>query len=151
MSLEQRVGQMFMVGTPATSVSAATASQIGRYHVGNVMLTGRSYAGTRGPARVAARMQARATRAATDGVRLLVSTDQEGGKLGGPRHRRRQANGNEVWRQCAQPGKVEREEIAALGRGERVQLVDDDHAKRAEQAGGIAMRQHQRDLFRRSE
>ena len=81
MSLEQRVGQMFMVGTPATSVSAATASQIGRYHVGNVMLTGRSYAGTRGPARVAARMQARATRAATDGVRLLVSTDQEGGKV----------------------------------------------------------------------
>ena len=62
MSLEQRVGQMFMVGTPATSVSAATASQIGRYHVGNVMLTGRSYAGTRGPARVAARMQARALR-----------------------------------------------------------------------------------------
>ena len=63
------------------------AAQIGRYHVGNVMLTGRSSAGTSGPARVAARMQAAATPAATGGVRLLVSTDQEGGAvqvLGGP-------------------------------------------------------------------
>lgn len=81
MSLEQRVGQLFMVGTPATSASSATLAQIGRYHVGNVMLTGRSYAGTRGPARVAAKMQARTTKAATDGVRLLVSTDQEGGHV----------------------------------------------------------------------
>ena len=81
MSLEQRVGQLFMVGTPATSASSATLAQIGRYHVGNVMLTGRSYAGTRGPARVAAKMQARTTKAATSGVRLLVSTDQEGGNV----------------------------------------------------------------------
>ena len=65
---------------PATSVSAATRSQIGRYHVGNVMLTGRSYGGTRTPARVAAAMQARATTSATAGVRLLVATDQEGGR-----------------------------------------------------------------------
>ena len=81
MSLEQRVGQLFMVGTPATSASSATLAQIGHYHVGNVMLTGRSYAGTRGPARVAAKMQARTTKAATSGVRLLVSTDQEGGNV----------------------------------------------------------------------
>ena len=81
MSLEQRVGQLFMVGTPATSTSSATLAQIGRFHVGNVMLTGRSYAGTRGPARVAAKMQARTTKAATSGVRLLVSTDQEGGNV----------------------------------------------------------------------
>ena len=79
MSLGQRVGQLFMVGTPATSVSAATRSQIGRYHVGNVMLTGRSYDGTRTPARVAAALQARTTTSATAGVRLLVATDQEGG------------------------------------------------------------------------
>ena len=42
MSLAQRVGQLFMVGTPASSADAATLSQIGRYHVGNVMLTGRN-------------------------------------------------------------------------------------------------------------
>ena len=76
-----------MVGTPATAASPTTRAEIGRYHVGNVMLTGRSSAGTSGPARVAARMQAAATPAATHGVRLLVSTDQEGGAvqvLGGP-------------------------------------------------------------------
>ncbi|MGI8523177.1 MAG: glycoside hydrolase family 3 N-terminal domain-containing protein [Nocardioides sp.] len=81
LTLRQKVGQLFMVGTPATSASLATRSQITRYHVGNVMLTGRSYGGTGAPARVAATMQARTTRAATDGVRLLVATDQEGGQV----------------------------------------------------------------------
>ena len=81
MSLPQRVGQLFMVGTPATSASPRTLSQISRFHVGNVMLTGRSYAGTRTPARVAAAMQARATDRATGHVRLLVATDQEGGEV----------------------------------------------------------------------
>ena len=79
MSLRQRVGQLFMVGTPATAASAATESHITRRHVGNVMLTGRSFGGVRTPARVSAAMQARATRAATKRVRLLVATDQEGG------------------------------------------------------------------------
>ncbi len=70
-----------MVGTPATSASARTLSQISRFHVGNVMLTGRSHGGTRTPARVAAAMQARATTRATGHVRLLVATDQEGGAV----------------------------------------------------------------------
>ncbi|GAA2152132.1 glycoside hydrolase family 3 protein [Nocardioides koreensis] len=81
LSLPQRVGQLFMVGTPATSASPRTLAQISRFHVGNVMLTGRSYAGTRTPARVAAAMQARATDRATGHVRLLVATDQEGGAV----------------------------------------------------------------------
>jgi beta-N-acetylhexosaminidase len=79
MSLRQRVGQLFMVGTPATAASTATKSHITHRHVGNVMLTGRSFGGVRTPARVSAAMQARATRAATKRVRLLVATDQEGG------------------------------------------------------------------------
>ncbi|MGZ4745218.1 MAG: glycoside hydrolase family 3 N-terminal domain-containing protein [Oryzihumus sp.] len=79
MSLPQRVGQLFMVGSPATSVDARTRRQIGRFHVGNVILTGRSYSGTRTPARVAAALQSQTTDAATDGVRLFVATDQEGG------------------------------------------------------------------------
>jgi beta-N-acetylhexosaminidase len=81
MSLAQRVGQLFMVGTAASSADTATLSQISSYHVGNVMLTGRSYGGTRASSRVAAALQGRATRAATHGVRLLVSTDQEGGMV----------------------------------------------------------------------
>ena len=81
MTLRQEVGQLFVVGTPATSASSATLSTISHQHVGNVMLTGRSNAGTGTPARVAAAMQARATDAATGGVRLLVATDQEGGRV----------------------------------------------------------------------
>jgi beta-N-acetylhexosaminidase len=79
MTLRQRIGQLFMVGTPATSASASTRSEITRYHVGNVMLTGRSHGGTGTSEAVATAMQARATTRATAGVRLLVSTDQEGG------------------------------------------------------------------------
>src|SRR3954452_13437215 len=36
MSLAQRVGQLFMVGTEANAADRATLSQISRYHVGNV-------------------------------------------------------------------------------------------------------------------
>jgi beta-N-acetylhexosaminidase len=81
MSEAQRVGQLFMVGTPAASVDPATRTQIRRYHVGNVMLTGRSFGGTRPPARVAAELQSRTTGPATQRVRLLVATDQEGGDV----------------------------------------------------------------------
>lgn len=79
LSLEQRVGQLFMVGTPADEVDRATRSQIGRYHVGNVMLTGRSHDGTRAPRRVARAMRAEVSARSTGGVRLFVATDQEGG------------------------------------------------------------------------
>jgi hypothetical protein len=84
-------------------------------------------------------------------ARLPLMSDEEGGKLRRPRHRRRQAYGGEIRRQRAQARKVEREKIAALGRGERVQLIDDDRAERAEQAAGVTVRQHERDLLWRGE
>ncbi|TQL60154.1 beta-N-acetylhexosaminidase [Oryzihumus leptocrescens] len=77
MTLAQRVGQLFMVGSPATSASPATLDAVSRLHVGNVMLTGRSRAGTAVPARTA-----RVLRAATaGGVGMFVATDQEGGQV----------------------------------------------------------------------
>jgi beta-N-acetylhexosaminidase len=78
MSLRQRVGQLFMVGTPATGASTATLRALSTRHVGNVMLTGRSYRGVRATARVSAGLQARRT---SDGVRPFVATDQEGGDV----------------------------------------------------------------------
>src|SRR3954452_20896100 len=81
MSLRQQVGQLFMVGTPATEVDGRTRSQIGRFHVGNVMLTRRSYDGVRQPALVTRTMQAEVSERATAGVRLFVATDQEGGVI----------------------------------------------------------------------
>ena len=79
MTLAQQVGQLFMVGTPADRVDARTKAQIGRYHVGNLMLTGRSRDGVRKPARVSHTMQRQVSTRATSGVRLFVGTDQEGG------------------------------------------------------------------------
>lgn len=77
MTLREQVGQLFMVGTPADRASRRTHAQVGRLHLGGVMLTGRSHGGIRPPAQVAARMQAAVPRGA--GYRLLVATDQEGG------------------------------------------------------------------------
>ena len=81
MSLAQRVGQLFMVGTPADEIDRATRRQIGRLHVGNVMLTGRSYDGVREPARVSRAMRAEVGPRSTARVRLFVATDQEGGQV----------------------------------------------------------------------
>ena len=79
MSLAQRVGQLFMVGGPATGVGPAARRAVTTYHVGNVMLTGRSYAGVARTATVSAGLQRLTTTAATGGVPLFVATDQEGG------------------------------------------------------------------------
>jgi beta-N-acetylhexosaminidase len=81
MTLAQQVGQLFMVGTPADQVDPRTRAQIGRFHVGNVMLTRRSYDGVRLPKRVSRTMQAQVSKPATAGVRLFVATDQEGGVI----------------------------------------------------------------------
>jgi beta-N-acetylhexosaminidase len=81
MSLPQRVGQLIMVGANATGASGSTLSAISSYHVGNVILTGRSALGTAATAEVSARLRARATAPATARVGLFVATDQEGGKV----------------------------------------------------------------------
>jgi len=77
----QRVGQLFMAGTPATVASATTLRVIARQHVGSVILTGRSHAGATATRAVTRRLQAAATTAATGGVPLVVSADQEGGNV----------------------------------------------------------------------
>jgi beta-glucosidase-like glycosyl hydrolase len=81
MSTAQRVGQLFMVGTPASGLSSQTVTDIQTYHVGNVILTSRSSAGVAATAAVSAAAQQKATAAATAGVPLFISTDQEGGQV----------------------------------------------------------------------
>ena len=81
MSEAQRIGQLFMVGDTASRVDPATLQAIGTYHVGNVLLTGRSSAGTAATRSVTSALQARATAAATFGVPLFVGADQEGGAV----------------------------------------------------------------------
>lgn len=81
MSLAQRVGQLLMVGVPATGPTAAQVQAVGQYHVGGVIFTGRSRRGTAVTAALAAGLQAAATTPGNAGVPLLVSADQEGGAV----------------------------------------------------------------------
>ena len=77
MTLAQQVGQVFMVGTPATGVVAATTSALRDRHVGSVILTGRSTAGIAATAAVTASLR----QLDSTGAGLLIATDQEGGQV----------------------------------------------------------------------
>lgn len=81
MSLDQKVGQLFMVGATATGPKASTGTAITRYHVGNVILVGRSQLGVARTKAIVDALQDRTTSSATHGLPLLVGVDQEGGNI----------------------------------------------------------------------
>ncbi|MCU1538821.1 MAG: hypothetical protein JWP82_3172 [Humibacillus sp.] len=81
MTTAQRIGQLFMVGGPVTGLSSATTTAITRYHVGNLVLTGRTTAGAPPVRYLAGQAQNLTTSAATGAVPLLVAADQEGGAV----------------------------------------------------------------------
>ena len=81
MSLGQKVGQLFMVGAAATGPVEATDTAISRYHVGNVILVGRSQLGVARTRAIADALQRHATSSATNGLPLFVGVDQEGGNI----------------------------------------------------------------------
>ena len=64
---------------------------------------------------------------------------------------RRQADGADLGRQPKQPREAERQQIAALGRDQRMQFVEHDALQRAEQERRIVGGQQQRQLLRRGE
>jgi beta-N-acetylhexosaminidase len=83
MTERERIGQLLMVGTPSTSISAAARHAIRKYHVGAVILDGTTHAGVSAVAQLTAGLQGLAPRH----VGLFVATDQEGGyvqRLYGP-------------------------------------------------------------------
>jgi beta-N-acetylhexosaminidase len=79
MTLEQRVGQLFVAGVDATGPTAHQLAQVTSRHLGGVMLTGRSSAGVAATRSLTDGLRARSGGAVTGGVDLAVSTDQEGG------------------------------------------------------------------------
>jgi beta-N-acetylhexosaminidase len=81
MSQAQRIGQLFMVGVPVTGLSTSARTAITTYHVGNVLLTGRTTAGAAPVRALTSAVDALTTSTATAGVPLLVATDQEGGNV----------------------------------------------------------------------
>lgn len=78
MTLAQRVGQLFMVGSAGTEASEATLSAIRHYHVGSVIVMGNQGAGRRPVARTVRELQASRE---PDAPRLFVAADQEGGSV----------------------------------------------------------------------
>ncbi|WP_240629613.1 glycoside hydrolase family 3 N-terminal domain-containing protein [Specibacter cremeus] len=79
MTLQQRIGQLFMAKSAATGADANTMSDLINFHVGNVYLGGRSYAGINPTLAVVKKMTDTVSQATTSGVALAVATDQEGG------------------------------------------------------------------------
>ena len=77
LTVEQRVGQLFMVGTTATAAETETLAAVSDRFVGGVFLSGRSRNGTAATAAVVAQF----TALAPADRPLLVSTDQEGGQV----------------------------------------------------------------------
>ncbi|BCW36954.1 beta-N-acetylhexosaminidase [Arthrobacter sp. StoSoilA2] len=79
LSLEQRVGQLFMIAAKATGAEPGTMEALTKYHAGNVYLSGRSKAGTAATAAVVASLTGTVSAETTGGLPLFVATDQEGG------------------------------------------------------------------------
>ncbi|WP_246071677.1 glycoside hydrolase family 3 N-terminal domain-containing protein [Miniimonas arenae] len=77
LTLEQRVGQLFVVGSSASSADAVTLDAVSRLAVGGVFLHGRSSAGVDATSAVVTTL----TSASTSPVPVLVATDQEGGQV----------------------------------------------------------------------
>jgi beta-N-acetylhexosaminidase len=81
LTLAQRVGQLFMVGTSASAAQQATLDAISLQHVGSIFLSGRSSAGVPATAAVVSTFTSLVNPATTGDEPLLVATDQEGGEV----------------------------------------------------------------------
>ncbi|HKU31630.1 glycoside hydrolase family 3 N-terminal domain-containing protein [Arthrobacter sp. NyZ413] len=81
LTLEQRVGQLFMVAAKADGSDAATVGRLLDSHIGNVYLAGRSQAGVAATAGVVDRLKAAVSPGSSRGIPLYVATDQEGGAV----------------------------------------------------------------------
>lgn len=79
MTLEQKVGQVFMVSSPVMGADPASLYALDTLFVGNVFMKGRSTAGTEGIGAVVQDVASHVNGARTAGVRPFVATDQEGG------------------------------------------------------------------------
>ncbi|MGW1160278.1 glycoside hydrolase family 3 N-terminal domain-containing protein [Streptomyces sp. NPDC002513] len=87
MTSAQRVGQLFMGGVPAARADQAQLRTLRSNHVGSIMLTGRSTAGTQATRTLVDSVRGQADQVGGQRVGMFVATDQEGGQvqvLGGP-------------------------------------------------------------------
>jgi beta-N-acetylhexosaminidase len=79
MSLAKQVGQLFVAGVSSTSPTSEELGVIRHRHLGGVILFGHNDIGVTSTRAVTRRLQAQATATTTNGVKLWISADQEGG------------------------------------------------------------------------
>jgi beta-N-acetylhexosaminidase len=87
MTVDQRIGQLFLLGLANDQLGAAETSAIGSQHFGSVWFVERSGAGVAAIRSVADAVQALAAADTTANVRFFVAANQEGGliqSLSGP-------------------------------------------------------------------
>jgi len=80
-SLEQQVGQVFMVGVSVSDPKAVSTAAIRDDHVGNLFLQGRTTAGADAVRALVDSFTALVGPESTHATPLLVATDQEGGEV----------------------------------------------------------------------
>lgn len=80
-SLEQKVGQLLMVGVDATSDGSGATHLVTDLHVGGIFLSGRSSAGAATVRRLVDSLTSLVDTGTTHDSPLMVSTDQEGGEV----------------------------------------------------------------------
>lgn len=80
-TLEQRVGQLLMMGVDAAEAPASARRAVTSLHLGGVFLSGRSQGGTAATRAVVDSLTGLVGPESTGGAPLLVSTDQEGGDV----------------------------------------------------------------------
>lgn len=80
-TLEQKVGQLFVVGLDLTTPEQVSRDLVTERHVGNVFLHGRSSAGVDAISAVVDDFASLATPEATNGAPMLIAADQEGGTV----------------------------------------------------------------------
>ncbi|MEO7059413.1 MAG: glycoside hydrolase family 3 N-terminal domain-containing protein, partial [Lapillicoccus sp.] len=80
LTVEQRVGQLLMVGIQPGSAPAGLDATIAAHHLGGAIYLG-GWSGSTVVRETSAHLQAQVSAAATGGVRLLVAADQEGGQV----------------------------------------------------------------------
>lgn len=80
LTLEQKVGQMFMLGFEGTDAGATIADFVQRRHAGNAVLLGDNVVDPVQLQSLTSRLQQLAT-AANAGIGMLISTDEEGGTV----------------------------------------------------------------------
>lgn len=80
-SLEQKVGQLIMVGVEADAPSPASSAAVTDHHVGNIFVAGRTQAGSQSVSGVIGSLTGLVSADTTRDTPMLVATDQEGGQV----------------------------------------------------------------------